>query len=237
MPDNTSQPEKPLRTVRSFVRRAGRITSSQKNALRELWPVYGIDYAETQLDLVAAFDRDAPCIMEIGYGNGETLATLAKKHPERNFLGVEIYEPGVGHMLIAIKRENLDNVRLIREDAVDVLTYQIPPASLDGVNLFFPDPWPKKRHHKRRIVQPEFADLVAARLKPAGKFHLATDWMPYAGHMLDVLSHCQYLDNTSASDDFVERLESRPLSKFERRGKDLGHEVRDLVFVRNELAL
>ncbi len=222
------------RAVRSFVRRAGRITASQKNALRELWPVYGIDYKTKKLDLVTVFGRDAPCIMEIGYGNGESLVAQAKAHPDQNFLGVEVYTPGVGHMLIATKRENLSNVRLIREDAVDVLSYQIALASLDAVNLFFPDPWPKKKHHKRRIVQPGFARLVASRLKPGGCFHLATDWVPYAEHMMEVLSSCEYLDNNSASNDYVERPVTRPQSKFEQRGEKLGHEVRDLVFVRNE---
>ena len=216
------------------MRRAGRITASQKNALRELWPVYGIDYQTIELNLVTVFGRDAPCIMEIGYGNGESLVAQAKAHPDQNFLGVEVYTPGVGHMLIATKRENLSNVRLIREDAVDVLSYQIALASLDAVNLFFPDPWPKKKHHKRRIVQPGFARLVASRLKPGGCFHLATDWVPYAEHMMEVLSSCEYLDNNSASNDYVERPVTRPQSKFEQRGEKLGHEVRDLVFVRNE---
>ncbi len=216
------------------MRRSGRITASQKNALRELWPVYGIDYKTTELDLVTVFGRDAPCVMEIGYGNGETLAAQAKAHPEQNFLGVEVYAPGTGHMLIAIKRENLSNVRLIREDAVDVLSYQIALASLDAVNLFFPDPWPKKKHHKRRIVQPDFARLVASRLKPGGRFHLATDWVPYAEHMLEALSSCEYLDNCSASNDYGERPDTRLQSKCEKKEKKLGHEVRDLVFVRNE---
>ena len=222
------------RAVRSFVRRAGRITASQKNALRELWPVYGIDYDTTELNLATVFGREAPCTMEIGYGDGETLVAQANAHPDQNFVGVEIYAPGVGHILISIKRENLSNVRLIREDAVDVLTYQITLASLDSVNLFFPDPWPKKKHHKRRIVQPGFARLVASRLKPGGRFHLATDWVPYAEHMLEVLSSCEYLDNCSASNNYVERPDTRPRSKFEQRGQKLGHEVRDLLFVRNE---
>ena len=233
MPEATKQEMHP-RAVRSFVRRAGRITASQKNALRELWPVYGIDYDTTELNLATVFGREAPCTMEIGYGDGETLVAQANAHPDQNFLGVEIYAPGVGHMLISIKRETLSNVRLIREDAVDVLTYQITLASLDSVNLFFPDPWPKKKHHKRRIVQPGFARLVASRLKPGGRFHLATDWVPYAEHMLEVLSSCEYLDNCSASNNYIERPDTRPQSKFEQRGQKLGHEVRDLMFVRNE---
>ena len=219
------------------MRRAGRITASQKNALRDLWPTYGIDYQAKELDFAAVFGRNASCALEIGYGNGETLVAQAKEHPEQNFLGVEVYAPGVGHMLIATKREKLSNVRLIREDAVEVMTNQIALESLDAVNLFFPDPWPKKKHHKRRIVQPEFVRLVASRLKPGGRFHLATDWVPYAEHMLEVLCSCEYLDNSSANNDYAERPVTRPQSKFEQRGQKLGHEVRDLVFIRNQIPL
>ena len=213
-------PPKPARrVVRSFVLRAGRITVAQRRALEELWPRYGIGYRPEPLDLDAAFGRHAPRILEIGFGDGELLAAMARRDPATDFLGIEVHEPGIGHCLLLIEKLALGNLRLIRHDAVEVLRQQIPDARLQGVNLFFPDPWPKKRHHKRRIVQPEFARLVAARLAPGGRFHVATDWAPYGEH----------IDAVMAAERAFERLPaaaaSREPTKFERRGERLGHEV------------
>jgi len=220
------------RTIRSFVQRAGRITRAQQRALEELWPRYGIDPGPDVLDLDATFGRGAPRVLEVGIGNGETLLELAGRRPEADFIGVEVHSPGIGHCLLGIESRGLTNVRLIARDAVEVLEKQIPDGSLDELLLYFPDPWPKKRHHKRRIVQPPFAALVARKLKPGGIFRLATDWAPYAEHMLEVLSANPAFANRAPGGRFVARPESRPLTKFERRGEKLGHEVFDLEFTR-----
>jgi len=220
------------RTIRSFVQRAGRITRAQQRALEELWPRYGIDPGPEVLDLDATFGRCAPRVLEVGIGNGDTLLELAGGRPEADFIGVEVHSPGLGHCLLGIESRGLKNVRLIARDAVEVLEKQIPDGSLDELLLYFPDPWPKKRHHKRRIVQPPFAALVARKLKPGGIFRLATDWAPYAEHMLEVLSANPAFANRAPGGRFVARPESRPLTKFERRGEKLGHEVFDLEFTR-----
>ena len=225
--------DSPTRSIRSFVQRAGRITRAQERALAELWPRFGIEATATPVDLDAVFGRSAARVLEIGIGDGETLLALAALHPERDFLGVEVHRPGLGHCLLGIESGGLTNVRLIGHDAVEVLERQLPDASLDEVLLYFPDPWPKKRHHKRRIVQPAFAELLATRLKPGGSFRLATDWAPYAEHMLEVLRASPSFRNASATGDYVPRPTSRPLTKFERRGERLGHEVFDLEFRRN----
>lgn len=211
--------------MRSFVRRAGRVTAGQQRALAELWPRFGVAEPEAPLDLDQLFGRDAPRVMEIGFGDGEVLLSMAARYPEQDFLGVEVHEPGVGHCLLGLEQAGLQNVRLIREDAMVVLQAWLAPACLDRVNLFFPDPWPKKRHHKRRIVQPAFLALVAARLKPGGLLHMATDWAPYAEHIEEVMA---------ASADFVPLAGAgdRPPTKFERRGERLGHEIRDLRYRR-----
>ncbi|UCG74002.1 MAG: tRNA (guanosine(46)-N7)-methyltransferase TrmB [Chromatiales bacterium] len=213
------------RRVRSFVRRTGRVTAGQQRALAELWPRWGVEPPADTLDLDTLFGRQAPRVMEIGIGNGDVLLTMAAQYPEQDFLGVEVHEPGIGHCLLGLEKAGLDNVRLIREDAVVVLQHWLAGACLDRVNLFFPDPWPKKRHHKRRIVQPAFVALVAARLKPGGLLHMATDWAPYAEHIEEVLA---------ASADFVPLAadSDRPPTKFERRGERLGHEIRDLRYRR-----
>jgi len=229
---NSGTPMAPHRTIRSFVQRAGRVTRAQERALAELWPRFGIEATATPVDLDAVFGRSAERVLEIGIGDGETLLALAALHPERDFLGVEVHRPGLGHCLLGIESGGLTNVRLIAHDAVEVLERQIPDASLDEVLLYFPDPWPKKRHHKRRIVQPAFAELLATRLKPGGSFRLATDWAPYAEHMLEVLRASPSFSNASATGDYVPRPTSRPLTKFERRGERLGHEVFDLEFRR-----
>lgn len=220
------------RSVRSFVVRAGRMTVAQERAWRELWPRLGIEDGESPLDLPAVFGRTAPVTLEIGFGNGESLAALSTAHPERDFLGVEVHRPGVGHLMLLAEAADLRNVRIICRDAVEVLERRIADASLDEVLLYFPDPWPKKRHHKRRIVQPPFVELVARRLRPGGVFRLATDWQNYAEHMLAVVSACGRLANESHDGDYVARPESRPLTRFEKRGQRLGHEVWDLAFRR-----
>ena len=214
------------------MQRAGRITRAQERALDELWPRFGVEFSPAPLDLDVVFGRRAPRVLEIGIGDGETLLALATAHPGTDFLGVEVHRPGIGHCLLGIEAAALTNVRLISHDAVEVLAQQLPDASLDEVLLYFPDPWPKKRHHKRRIVQVAFAGLVARKLKPDGTFRLATDWAPYAGHMLDVLSQSPSFTNASPTGDYVARPAGRPQTKFERRGERLGHEVFDLEFRR-----
>ena len=214
------------------MQRAGRITRAQERALVELWPRWGVDFSPMPLDLDALFGRRAPRVLEIGIGDGETLLGLATRHPEADFLGIEVHRPGIGHCLLGIESRGLGNIRLSSHDAVEVLEKQLPDASLDEVLLYFPDPWPKKRHHKRRILQPGFVELVARRLKPGGTFNLATDWAPYAEHMLEVLRSSPSFANASPAGDYVPRPESRPLTKFERRGERLGHEVFDLAFTR-----
>jgi tRNA (guanine-N7-)-methyltransferase len=222
----------PQRTIRSFVQRAGRITRAQERALAELWPRFGIEFSRERLDLDAVFGRRAPHVMEIGIGDGEALLEIARRRPEADFLGIDVHRPGIGHCLLGIESRGLGNVRLIAHDALDVLEHQLADESLDEVLLYFPDPWPKKRHHKRRIVQPAFAELVARRLRPGGVFRLATDWAPYAVHMLEVLAQSPSFTNASPTGDFVPRPDSRPPTRFERRGERLGHEVFDLEFRR-----
>ena len=218
--------------IRSFVRRGGRVTGAQQRALAESWPRFGVEYAPGLLDPDSLFGRRAPRILEIGFGNGDTLVELATRRPEADFIGVEVHPPGIGRCLLGIEGQALTNVRVIAHDAVEVLNHMIPDASLDEVLLYFPDPWPKKRHHKRRIVQPEFAALVARKLVPGGAWRLATDWAPYAQHMLEVLAAAPDFINAAPVGGFVPRPESRPETKFERRGQRLGHEVFDLEFRR-----
>jgi tRNA (guanine-N7-)-methyltransferase len=221
----------PVRAIRSYVLRAGRITAAQKRALDELMPRYGIRFAPAVLDLDAVFGRRAPRVLEIGFGNGDTLIELAAASPDVDFIGAEVHPPGVGHCLLAIEARALTNVRLIAHDAVEVLANMLGPASLDEVLLYFPDPWPKKRHHKRRIVQPAFVELVADRLKPGGTFRLATDWEPYAAWMLETIGASEKLANAAPGGGFAERT-ARGATRFERRGRRLGHEVFDLEFRR-----
>lgn len=210
--------------------RQGRVTEAQRRALADLLPIYGVPFAAAVLDLDRLFGRAAPKILEIGFGMGETTAAIAQAHPEADYLGVEVHSPGVGSLLKRIAALGLANLRIIQHDAAEVLEHMITPGSLDGVYIFFPDPWPKKRHHKRRLMQPAFTALLASRLKPGGYLHVATDWEHYAQQMLDVLSAEPALENTAGR--FAERPATRPLTKFERRGLNLGHPVRDLVFRR-----
>ena len=212
--------------IRSFVRRAGRLTVAQARALQELWPVYGLDYSDRLLDLDEVFGRQAPRILEIGFGNGELLATLAVRRPDTDFIGIEVHEPGMGHLLIELEKHALTNVRVLRHDAIEVLNRQIADAALDQVNLFFPDPWPKKRHHKRRIVQPAFLNLLSRKIKAGGCFHVATDWMNYAEHIEEMVNAEVAFE--SAEVDASER----PTTKFERRGKGLGHDIWERVYQR-----
>lgn len=220
------------RAIRSFVLRQSRMTQAQRRALHALLPKYSLDREQGLFDFAAIFGRKARRTLEIGFGNGDALLALARAHPDQDFLGVEVHRPGVGRLLLALNAEQLANVRVICADAVEVLSRCVPNASLDAVLIFFPDPWPKKRHHKRRLVQQEFVSLIARKLKRGGRLHLATDWPDYAGHMLAVLSASPDFANTTAGDGYVSRPPERPLTKFEQRGLKLGHAVRDLVFVR-----
>ena len=222
----------PRQPIRSYVLRGGRITRAQRRALDELLPRLGIPYATAPLDLDRAFGRHAPRALEIGFGNGDTLVALAAAAPGKDFIGIEVHPPGVGHCLLAADAAGLANVRVIAHDAVEVMASMIPPASLDEVLLYFPDPWPKKRHHKRRIVQPDFAALVASRLKPGGLFKLATDWEPYAAWMLEVLNASPDVRNVARDGGCVDRPE-RAATRFEHRGRRLGHSVFDLEFRRS----
>ena len=228
MPQNP----RPHRPIRSFVLRQGRLTPGQARAFERLWPRFGVDFRPEPLDLAALFGNPAPVYLEIGFGNGDALAAMAARHPERNYLGIEVHAPGVGHLLRRLEEQGSDNVRLLRHDAVEVLQRMIPPAGLAGGYLFFPDPWHKKRHHKRRIVQPPFVELLASRLQRGGFFHAATDWEDYARHMLTVLEASPHFRNVAPGGGFVPRPEERPLTRFEQRGLRLGHGVWDLVFER-----
>lgn len=220
------------RSIRSYTLRQGRLTPAQQRAMDELFPRFGIPGGNSPLDLDALFGRQAPRILEIGFGNGDSLAAIAQAHPANDYLGIEVHTPGVGHLLLKIEELGLTNLRVMRDDAVEVLTRRIPEAALDAVYLFFADPWPKKRHHKRRIVQAEFAQLLRSRLKLGGHFHMATDWEDYAHHMLDVMNAAEGFRNTSSSGNYVPRPDYRPLTKFEQRGQRLGHGVWDLIFER-----
>jgi tRNA (guanine-N7-)-methyltransferase len=214
--------------IRSFVTRAGRLSTAQARALETLGPRFCIPYAKAQLDYPAAFGREAPTILEIGFGMGETSATIAAGMPNVNFLGVEVHTPGVGSLLKQIDEHKLENLRLIQHDAVEVLRDMIAPASLAGVHVFFPDPWHKARHNKRRLIQPPLVALLASRIAPGGYLHCATDWQDYAEQMLMVLREEPSLQNTA--EDYAPRPDYRPVTKFENRGLRLGHGVWDLVF-------
>lgn len=220
------------RPVRSFVIRGGRATVAQQRALDELWPVYGVEYSPTALDLDALFARPAPRMLEIGFGAGEALAVFAKTHPELNCIGIEVHRPGVGHLLLEAQTAQLTNLRVICHDAVEVLKHQLPPGSIDVVHIFFPDPWHKKRHHKRRLIQPAFIELLAHVMAPEGTLRLATDWEHYAHHMREVIDASPLFINTAGEQGFVERSTERPLTRFERRGQRLGHGVWDLRYQR-----
>jgi len=218
------------RGIRSYVLRQGRMSVAQKRAYEALFAQYAMAFAEQQLDFAAVFQRQAPTVLEIGFGMGETTAAIAQAHPENNYLAVEVHSPGVGSLLKLIATHALNNVRIVQHDAVAVVEHMIAPGTLGGVHIFFPDPWPKKRHHKRRLIQSPFVHLLASSLAPGGYLHLATDWEDYAQQMLDVLNREPLLVNTVP--DYAPRPEHRPLTKFEQRGRKRGHPVWDLVYRR-----
>jgi tRNA (guanine-N7-)-methyltransferase len=220
------------RSIRSFVMRGGRITEAQQRALELLWPQYGISFAAAPLDLDMAFGRSAPVTLEIGFGNGDNLAEQAAAHPERNYLGVEVHRPGVGRLLLSLEDRQLRNAKVICHDAVEVLTHQLAPQSLSEVVILFPDPWHKKRHHKRRLVQAPFVELVTDRLAFGGVLRFASDWQPYADAVLEVLNANPRLRNTAAGGGFIPRPGERNPTRFERRGERLGHDVWDIAFER-----
>jgi tRNA (guanine-N7-)-methyltransferase len=229
----TGNDERPHRQIRSYVLREGRLTPGQQRAFDTLWPQWGLEYQPHQLDLHQAFGNDNPVYLEIGFGNGESLAEMARRYPERNFLGVEVHGPGVGHLLLRLQEYGCTNVRVVRHDAVEVLDQMLGRASLQGVYLFFPDPWHKKRHHKRRILQPPFLDMLARVIRTGGFFHAATDWRDYAEQMMDVLgAEKQRFENMAGPGNYTPRPAERPLTKFEQRGQRLGHGVWDLIFSR-----
>lgn len=228
-------PEKstPFR-IRSFIRRQGRITQGQQLALDNHWNKYclnpTIDY-----DFNQVFGRKAPLIVEIGFGTGDCLAKIAAANPDNDYIGIEVHRPGVGHLMLLLDQQGLSNVRIYCHDAIDIIEHKIPDNSLTGVHLFFPDPWPKNRHHKRRIVRAEFVELLTKKLKPNGYFHAATDWQNYAENMLKVLSSAVGINNASSQGNYCDRPEYRPLTRFEQRGIRLGHGVWDLIFRKNNI--
>jgi tRNA (guanine-N7-)-methyltransferase len=226
--DSTDFPQR--RSIRSFVVRAGRMGSGQMRALDALGPRFVLPYAPRRLDAEALFGRRAPLVLEIGFGMGDATAAIAEAAPGTDFLGVEVHTPGVGALLKHIGEKQLTNLRIVQHDAVEVLEHMLAPASLAGVHIFFPDPWHKKKHHKRRLIQPAFVARLCSRLAPGGYLHCATDWQPYAEQMLEVLSAEPMLTNTA--DGYAPRPDHRPLTKFENRGIKLGHGVWDLLFRR-----
>jgi tRNA (guanine-N7-)-methyltransferase len=220
----------PHRPIRSYVLRQGRVSNAQQRAYDTLLPEFGIPFAHELLDLDRVFGRSAPKILEIGFGMGETTAAIAAAHPENGYLGIEVHTPGIGSLLKQIHERGLTNVRIVQHDAVEVLTHMIAPRAFDGAHIFFPDPWPKKRHPTRRLIQPAFVALLANRMKTGAYLHIATDWQDYAEQALAVLSAEPQLRNTAAG--YAARPGYRPLTKFEDRGLKLGHAVWDIVFRR-----
>ncbi len=220
------------RNIRSYVLRKGRLTVAQQLALDELWPHYGIERGKTVLEYGEHFARPADVILEIGFGNGESTWQMAQQEPDKNFIGIEVHEPGVGHLLMALEEHAIENVRIACEDAVPFLQHRVACGSLAGVRIYFADPWPKKRHHKRRIIQPEFVSQLAHCMTQGGILHLATDWQPYAEHVLEVMQFSPDFVNLSVTGDYCERPDWRPYTKYEKRGERLGHEVRDLLYQR-----
>ena len=234
---NAGVEDKPFyRRIRSFVRREGRLTPGQQRALDDLFPRFGIPLPQppAALDLEALFGRRAPVTLEIGFGDGESLAEQAANHPERDYIGTEVHRPGVGHLLREIERCGLTNVRVSDHDAVDLLEHYIAPGCLDGVQVYFPDPWHKKRHHKRRLIQPAFIRQVATRMRPGGRLHLATDWAEYAEYMITVMRECETWFAPDGPVPAPERPPERPVTKFERRGERRGHQVADLLYRRTD---
>ncbi|EOD80518.1 tRNA (guanine46-N7-)-methyltransferase [Grimontia indica] len=223
---------KVIRKIRSFVRREGRLTKGQEQAMNDCWPTMGIDFEEKQLNWTEVFGNDNPVVLEIGFGMGASLVEMAKNAPEKNFIGIEVHSPGVGACLMAARDAGITNLRVMCHDAVEVFEHMLPVASLDTVQLFFPDPWHKARHHKRRIVQPAFVQMLRDKLKIGGIFHMATDWENYAEHMVEVMDVAPGYKNTAVDGPYIPRPEERPLTKFEARGHRLGHGVWDMKYAR-----
>ncbi|RLQ20921.1 tRNA (guanosine(46)-N7)-methyltransferase TrmB [Seongchinamella sediminis] len=221
------------RRIRSYVLRTGRMTPGQERAFEENWARWGLEHGDGALDFDVCFGRPGPRVLEIGFGMGQSLVAMAAAAPEKNFVGIEVHKPGVGRLLHAMAADHVDNIRVYCHDAVEVLEDCIADASLDTVQVFFPDPWHKKRHHKRRLIQPDFVAQLTRKLKPGGILHLATDWENYAEQMMAVLSAAEGLSNQAGPGQFAPRPESRPLTKFEARGERLGHGVWDLLFQRD----
>ena len=219
------------RPIRSFVRREGRITPGQRRALDRQLPLWGVSLEDGKLDFASLFLNANPVVCEIGFGNGQSLANMAEAAPETNFLGIEVYQPGVGSLLVQIQQNELTNVRVSLDDAVEVFEQQLPSSSLSRVQIFFPDPWHKKRHNKRRLINRRFLDTLSRVLTSTGELHIATDWEPYADEVLELLSTNSNFKNTEQA--FVSRPEWRPLTKYEARGERLGHQVRDILFIKN----
>jgi len=220
------------RPIRSFVLRAGRITAGQERAWRELWPLYGIEAGPTPIDWLAVFGRVAPRWIEIGFGAGEVLGALAAANPQVDYLGIEVHRAGVGRLMLQAERDGLRNLRVLCQDAVDALRERVPDGTLAGVLIFFPDPWHKKRHHKRRLIEPQFIATLAGKLEKGGVLRLATDWQEYAEQMRSVCNAQPALRSLSADGGYVPRPEFRPETRFERRGLRLGHGVWDLAYVK-----
>jgi len=234
MNDSLEKSDIRKRHIRSYVRREGRMTVSQKRAMDVLWPRWGIDKKKQPVDIKELFGRSATTHLDVGFGSGDTLLAMASALPQDNFVGIEVYRNGVAQVLKNCEEQQLNNVRVICEDAVEALDHMLPAASMDRVYLYFPDPWHKKRHHKRRLVQTAFADRIARVLKPGGEWLIATDWQNYAEHMLEVLNPHPAFDNLSPTGDFVPRHTTRPLTRFERRGQRLGHDVFDFTYRRRD---
>ncbi len=232
MPEHIGTPREHLRPIKSFVLRQGKITSGQLNALNQLMPQYGINYQPHLLDLTSVFPGDQPKIIEIGFGMGGATWQIAKNNPDKDYIGIEVHGPGVGTLLMAMVQNSVTNLKIIQHDAVEVLKTMIADNSISGFHIYFPDPWHKKKHHKRRIIQAPLVDLLCSKLKPGGYIHLATDWEHYAQWMLDILNQNRNLVNQSPENSFVARPEYRPLTKFEQRGLNLGHGVWDLIFTK-----
>jgi len=230
-PDNPSETLR-RRSIRTFVLRQGRETAAQQRAMEELWPKYGLAAQAGAIDFNAVFARTAPRMLEIGFGAGEALLAFAQRHPEMDCVGIEVHRPGVGHLLLGVEAAGLTNVRVIDRDAVEVIRTEIPPASIALVHIFFPDPWHKKRHHKRRLIQPPFAAALARIIEPGGVLRLATDWEHYTLQMREVLDASPDFINAAGTNGFMPRNEERPLTRFERRGHRLGHGVWDLEYRR-----
>lgn len=229
--------ERRHRTIRSFVRRAGRMTGSQQKAMDELWPLWGIPYSPEPLDIEAAFGRAAALVVEIGFGNGDTLVQLAAEAPEKNFLGIEVHEPGIGHCLIAARDAGVDNLRIVCHDAIEVLRHQLSEGSITRLNLYFPDPWPKKRHHKRRILNPDFLSLIHGRMADDATLHIATDWANYAEHIDELFEDNKLFTLEERREHDGDAPLDRPVTKFERRGLRKGHRITDWRFLRTPASL